>query len=109
MLKIDDPQEKRGWRLWDVLLLLPVAVAIVFLPFLIVGHYKASLLDLRSSKLEKLSLAAIVYQNDFDDQFPYVQTDRSLRRVLRPYLKSEDVWKPVTDAQIRFNFNLAGV
>jgi len=63
------------------------------------------------SNLKQIALSAIMYQNDWDDQFPYVESTPQFQKLTAPYLKNADLWKSANPngAGFRFAMNLAGV
>lgn len=59
-----------------------------------------------------LASAMLLYAQDYDGNFPYVQSTRGADYVIYPYVKSNDVYKtmnPVQSGNFLFNMCLAGV
>jgi prepilin-type processing-associated H-X9-DG protein len=63
------------------------------------------------SNAKQIALAALMYSNDYDDQFPYVQSTDQFRHLTYPYSKNDSVWKTTNPngGGFRFAMNLAGV
>lgn len=58
------------------------------------------------SSIKQVALAAIMYANDYDDVFPYVQSTSSAQSVLLPYVKNPTTFF-AADGRTRFVFNMA--
>jgi hypothetical protein len=62
------------------------------------------------SNAKNIALATIMYADDYDNVFPYVQQTASAVEVLQPYTKNREVYKsPTKGGRFLFNMNLAGV
>jgi len=63
------------------------------------------------SNAKQIALSLMMYANDYDDQFPYVQGTPQLQKLVRPYVKNDTLWKSLNPAgsDFRFAMNLAGV
>jgi prepilin-type processing-associated H-X9-DG protein len=63
------------------------------------------------SNAKQIGLAAIIYANDYDDVFPYVQSTAKFEELTMPYTRSKDIWKTENPngGGFRFAMNLAGV
>jgi hypothetical protein len=59
------------------------------------------------SNVKQLSLGMLLYQSDWDDKFPYVQDTESLRPILDPYLKNNNLWQVIGNPGSRFLFNMS--
>lgn len=59
---------------------------------------------------KQMGLATIMYANDYDDYYPYVQQTASAVEVLRPYTKNVEVFKsPTKGGRFLYNLNIGGV
>ena len=63
------------------------------------------------SNAKQIALAGLMYSNDFDDQFPYVESTNQFRKLTMPYTKNDSVWKDdnPNGGGFRFAMNIAGV
>ena len=59
------------------------------------------------SNAKQLALGVIMYQSDYDDEFPAKQSTDHVRNVTRPYLKNDAVWKTGNPNKSRFLFNVS--
>jgi hypothetical protein len=61
---------------------------------------------------KSIASAMLVYAQDYDGTFPYVQSSKGAAYVLYPYVKGTNVYQtmnPVRGGEFRFNMSLAGV
>jgi len=72
----------------------------------------AALYQQAEDNAKSIASAMLVYAQDYDGTFPYVQSSRGAAYVLYPYVKGTDVYltlNPVRGGEFRFNMSLAGV
>jgi hypothetical protein len=63
------------------------------------------------SNIKQLALGTIMYENDYDDLMPLAQSTAQVANEIRPYIKTEGVWKTMNPngGRILFNTNLSAV
>jgi len=62
------------------------------------------------SNAKQMALATLMYCNDYDGDYPYVQQTASAAEVLQPYCRNKDIFEsPTKGGRFLFNMNLAGV
>lgn len=64
------------------------------------------------SNAKQVAVGMQLYLIDYDEVFPWVQSSASIRKILMPYLKNEELWKTQNtkgNAEFYFNMSLAGV
>lgn len=59
------------------------------------------------SNVKQLAVAMIIYQADYDDVSPYVQSTKSAEYLLAPYMMNDDLWKTLNPNGSRFYLNMA--
>jgi hypothetical protein len=59
------------------------------------------------SNFKQASLGIIMYQGDYDDDFPYVQDTKSALAVTMPYIKNKEVFKSLNPIPSEFRLNMA--
>lgn len=72
----------------------------------------AALYKLAIDNAKSLASAMLLYAQDYDGVFPYVQSTRGAEYVLYPYVKGTTIYKtqnPMRAGDFRFNMALAGV
>lgn len=62
------------------------------------------------SNIKQVCLAMLMFEGDYDDYFPYVESSPQLFDFLNPYTKNREVFKTRNPlgGEIRFNMSLAG-
>jgi len=64
------------------------------------------------SNVKQLSTGMLIYITDFDDVFPYPQTEKGWQMPIYPYLKNKNLYRTLNPAKpefFRFNMALGGV
>ena len=63
------------------------------------------------NNVKQIGLGLIMYCNDYDDVFPYVQDTNSVKPLIEPYLKNKSLWHSDNSkgGRILFNMGVAGV
>lgn len=59
----------------------------------------------------QIATAMVLYAQDYDETFPYVQSTATAKYVTFPYVKNATVWRtmnPVRSGEFRFNISLGG-
>lgn len=72
----------------------------------------AALYQQAQENAKSIASAMLVYAQDYDGTFPYVQSSRGAAYVIYPYVKGTNVYQtlnPVRGGEFRFNMSLAGV
>ncbi|HEY3781669.1 MAG TPA: hypothetical protein VGL56_11325 [Fimbriimonadaceae bacterium] len=72
----------------------------------------ASLYGSAEQNAKAISSAMLLYAQDYDGTFPYVQGSKGAEYVIYPYIKNASVYQtmnPVRAGEFRFNMSLAGV
>ena len=114
------PVGKRGVS--SLQMLTACAAAVVILPVIagvhigsqqpVIGGAPAMTMqqDDAKSRLKQVALATMMYAQDWDGDFPYVQNTGSAAAVLYPYAKNTKIFQsPTKGGQFIFNMNVAGV
>lgn len=100
--------------IWTVIILTAIAVGffiLLLLPELLhLGHRPNPRLRVLVN-LKQISTGTIIYLSDYDGYYPPASGMPAIRVAIEPYIKSNDLYKPVIDKSTtpQFNFNLAGV
>jgi len=64
------------------------------------------------SNIKQASTAMMIYQADYDDLFPYVESSQYVKQVLHPYTKNTEIFKshnPNRSGDFRYNVALGGI
>lgn len=100
--------------IWTVILISLIFVAIftvLLLPLMLPHDHSNSKRLHALSNVKQLATGTIIYQADYDDLYPPASGMPAVRVVLQPYLKNDNLFKPIENISTvpLFNFNLAGV
>lgn len=100
--------------IWTVILISLIMIGIylvVILPSILPHDHSNSKRLHALSNVKQLATGIIIYQSDYDDLNPPASGMPAVRVVLQPYLKNDNLFKPIEDISTtpQFNFNLAGV
>jgi len=97
-------------RVFGGLLALAVLAAIVF-PIFASAKGGSHRISHEMSNLKQCARGLMLYADDFDNVFPYVQTTDTLIAVTRPYIKNDDFWKtynPKSPGRFHYNLSIPG-
>ncbi|MBE9129767.1 hypothetical protein IQ258_27395 [Coleofasciculus sp. LEGE 07081] len=64
------------------------------------------------SNIKQASVSILIYQADYDDIFPYVESTAYLKKVVEPYSRNLEIFKsqnPNGNGEIRYNVGIAGM
>lgn len=63
------------------------------------------------SNVKQIAVGQLLYCSDYDDVMPYVQNTATVRQIVAPYLRNNELWKSLNPngGRILFNGALAGV
>lgn len=77
-----------------------------------VARNNVSVYEAAQTNARNLAAAMLLYAQDYDGTFPYVQSTKGAEYVIYPYVKSTGIFQtlnPVRSGEFRFNMCLAGV
>lgn len=105
------PQSKPRSQLLEAALavLLLLIIAAVLMPVHVGGGPARVTPSISHAK--QVGLALVMYEGDYDDLIPYVESNHQLVDLTRPYLKQDDNWQTLNEDRpglFQLNMSLAG-
>jgi len=92
-----------------LVILLVLVFAAIFMPLQTGGTTSRMTHGLSNSK--QVGLGLLLYESDYDDLIPYVQSSQQLVGLTRPYVKNDELWQTLNDDRpglFQMNMCLAG-